>query len=441
MAGLLHPRILVAEDVRAISMRISHVLQGRGYEVEIARDGEECLERIGVQRPDLLILDLMMPRLNGIEVLKRLREDPATRDLAVIVCTAKDFSADMEQVHELGVVGVIIKPFDQHALAETVDRFFNREIAKAPLSPLPAAPTEIFAPKVDVNRSRIILWGTRGSIPVSGARFLRHGGNTSCMEYACGNDHLIFDAGSGIKDAGDALAAHGPRHLHLFITHTHWDHIQGFPFFTPIYLPNFEITIYGERGFGKNHESLLSGQLDRDYFPIQRSKLAAKVNFRFLDDDPVVLGDIKVTHEFTHHPGATVAFKIEHHGRTIVYAPDNEFLHGYLGSPQGISRNSEIVIPQEPVVEFISGADLLLHEAQYLSEEYSRKIGWGHSNLANACVLAKLAGVKKWTVIHHDPAHDDTYLDNKLTLTSQILQDIGCPTQVVHGHDGMVEYL
>jgi phosphoribosyl 1,2-cyclic phosphodiesterase len=299
----------------------------------------------------------------------------------------------------------------------------------------------MYAPLLDTERARVMLWGTRGSIPVSGARYVRHGGNTSCMEYSCGKDQLVFDAGSGIREAGNALLARGPRHLHLFITHTHWDHIQGFPFFTPIYIPGYEITIYGERGFGKNYESLLSGQLDRDYFPIQREDLRAKLNFRFLDDHPIHIGDIKITREFTHHPGATVAFKIEHLGRKIAYVPDNEFLQGYIGPPGEITRYSDAVVPQEPLLEFLSGMDLMLHEAQYLAPEYSKKIGWGHSNLANACVLAKLASVKKWIVIHHDPMHDDAFLDDKLKLTRQILREIDLAIPVLHGHDGMVEYI
>ncbi len=438
----IKPRILVAEDVRAISLRITHVLQARGYEVEVATDGEACLALIAANKPDLVILDLMMPRLNGMEVLKRLRDSPETVDLPVIICTAKDFSTEMKHVKELGIADVIIKPFDHDTLAEKVDHCFYRfhDIASHKTA-VPKAAEPMYSPTVEVNRARIVLWGTRGSIPVSGARYLRHGGNTSCMEYASGDDHLVFDAGSGIRELASTLLTGGPRHLHLFISHTHWDHIQGFPFFTPVYIPGYEITIYGERGFGKNHEALLSGQLDRDYFPIQREDLRAKLNFRFLDDEPILIGDIKITREFTHHPGATVAFKIEHEGRKIAYVPDNEFLQGYLGPPQAIERDSELVTPQDPMVEFLSGVDVMLHEAQYLAPEYSKKIGWGHSNLANACVLAKLAGVKKWIVIHHDPAHDDAFLDNKLSLTKQILHEIDCPTEVLHGHDGMVEFL
>lgn len=437
------PRILVADDVRVISMRISHVLEELGYHVDVVSDGAECLTQICTQKPDLLILDLMLPKVNGIEVIKQLRTNPETRDLHIIVCTAKDFSTEMRQLEDLGITDVIIKPFKHETIAKMVTAYFQH-VNSTHIHPERCAShpaTEMYAPTLDTDRARMILWGTRGSIPVSGERYVRYGGNTSCVEYACGKDHLIFDAGSGIREAAAALLSGGPRHLHLFITHTHWDHIQGFPFFTPIYIPGYEITVYGELGFGKTFETLLSGQLDHDYFPIEREDLLGKVNFRVLTDEPIFIGDIKVTRAFTNHPGATVAFKIEHQGKKIAYVPDNEFLQGYMGQPKDITRGSELALSQEPLIEFLSGMDVLLHEAQYLASEYRQKIGWGHSNLANACALAKLTAVKKWIVIHHDPVHDDTYLDNKLHLTRQILLELDCPTYVTHGMDGRIEYV
>jgi phosphoribosyl 1,2-cyclic phosphodiesterase len=261
------------------------------------------------------------------------------------------------------------------------------------------------------------------------------------MEYAFGDTRIMFDAGSGLREAGLSFLASGPRKIHLFITHTHWDHIQGFPFFTPIYIPGYEITIYGERGFGKNFETLLSGQLDRDYFPIQREDLRAKVNFVFLDDKPVQIGDVKITREFTHHPGATVAFKIEHEGKSVAYVPDNEFIQGYVGEPRGIERGSDMVTPHEPLIHFLDDVDILLHEAQYLPDEYPRRIGWGHSNLASACALAKMTRARKWILLHHDPGHDDAFLHQKLLLTWQILRDLNHYVPTMHSYDGMIEFL
>jgi CheY-like chemotaxis protein len=436
-------RILIAEDVRAISLRLAHTLQSRGYEVESVQDGEACLNRVARFQPDLLVLDLMMPKVNGMEVLRTLRAMPDTAALPIIISTAKDFSTELKLVRAHGVLDVIIKPFDPELLGRKVDAYFsgNWTGPEGESLGMPQQPGPHYSPVLDTSRPHIRLWGTRGSIPVSGPRYAQHGGNTSCMEYAFGNERLIFDAGSGLREAGLSLLPGGPRHIHLFITHTHWDHIQGFPFFLPIYVPGYEITVYGERGFGKNIEALLCGQLDRDYFPVEREDLKAKLNFVFLDDNPIEIGGARITREFTHHPGATVAFKIEHNKKKIAYVPDNEFLQGYLGNPADIARNSAMVAPHEPLLNFLQGADVLMHEAQYRPDEYPKRIGWGHSNLASACALARLTGVAKWIVLHHDPNHDDATLHTKLSLTWQILADMGHFVPVMHGYDGMMDFV
>lgn len=435
-------KILLAEDVRAISIRMSHALESHGYIVRVAEDGEECVEQLEAFKPDLLVLDLIMPKMNGLEVLRHLRSQQSTQHLPVIVCTAKDYSTELRHIQQTGPVDVLIKPFDPELLLEKLRLHFQDAAAatgvthRGHLSPA----AEHYAPTLDTKRPHVKLWGTRGSIPVCGSRYAQHGGNTTCFEFSTGRERIMFDAGSGLREAGQSFMAGGPCHIHLFITHTHWDHIQGFPFFVPIYMPGFEITVYGERGFGKNIESLLCGQMDRDYFPIQREDLRAKINFVFLDDNPVRIGDVSVTREFTQHPGATVCFKVEHDGWKVAFVPDNEFLQGYTGSPSGLSRDSDIVVPYEPIVQFLDGVDLLIHEAQYLPADYPKRIGWGHSNLATACSLTKIIGAKKWIVVHHDPDHDDSALHAKLNLTRQILREIGSAAEVVHAYDGMAEY-
>lgn len=441
MNNNLPRRILIAEDVRAISLRISHALQSKGYTVESVQDGEECLSRIATFQPELLVLDLMMPKLNGMDVLKTLRSRPETQELPVIVSTAKDFSTELKLVRSLGVLDVVIKPFDPELLVRKVEAFFNGTWPGTEEAPTPAPAGPQYAPVLDTSRPHVRLWGTRGSIPVSGPRYAQHGGNTSCMEYAFGQERILFDAGSGLREAGLSFLPGGPRHIHLFITHTHWDHIQGFPFFLPIYVPGYEITIYGERGFGKNLESLLCGQLDRDYFPVEREDLKAKINFVFLDDNPVEISGARITREFTHHPGATVAFKIEHNGKKIAYVPDNEFLQGYTGPPTDITFQNPIVAPHQPLLDFLHEVDVLMHEAQYRPDEYPKRIGWGHSNLTNACALARLTGAAKWIVLHHDPNHDDATLHAKLSLTWQILRDQKHFVPVLHGYDGMMDFV
>ena len=283
------------------------------------------------------------------------------------------------------------------------------------------------------------LWGTRGSIPISGAKFVRHGGNTSCVEVAEAEERIILDAGSGIRELGLELAKRGPRKLHLFITHTHWDHIQGFPFFAPAYIPGFELNIYGAVGFKKDLGSIFRGQLDSDYFPVQFEDMRAAVVFHALDKPPLRIGRFTVSWEPTHHPAVTLAYKISTATQTFGYVSDNEFLYGYTGSPQGIDAGSPLVLPHRRLVEFLRGVDLLVAEAQYTNEEYLKKIGWGHSSISSACLLAKLAGINHWLVTHHDPQHDDDYLDYKLNLTKEVLRSIEHPMEVRHGYDGLAE--
>lgn len=435
-------KILLAEDVRAIALQLSHALEKAGYEVQVARDGEECLDKVASFHPDVLVLDLIMPKITGLEALRTLRADPATENLPVIVTTAKDYSTELKHIRQSGPFDVLIKPFAPEVLLSKLESFFHTSATCSLVADRPArgVSKEIYSPVLDTRRPHARFWGTRGSIPVSGGRYAQHGGNTTCFEFCTGNDRIIFDAGSGIREAGLSLLKDGPWHIHLFITHTHWDHIQGFPFFTPIYVPGFEITVYGERGFGKNLESLLVGQLDRDYFPVQREDLAAKINFVFFDDQPVTIGGAQISREYVQHPGATVGFKIEHDGWKVAFIPDNEFLQGYTGSPLGLTRESDVVTPHEPLINFVEGVDLLIHEAQYLPADYAKKIGWGHSNLSSACALAKLAGVKKWIAVHHDPDHDDTALHAKHNLTRQILADLDYRIPFVHGYDGLIEY-
>ena len=439
-------RILIAEDVRVIAFKMAQVLQDAGYAVETVSDGEECLNRARATLPDLVVLDIMMPKMHGIEVLKALRGGHDTARLGVIVCTAKDFKTEHEETGRLGVFGFLIKPVDPAGLVEKVDAFFAQraDTRGVPEFPSPAVAVdpagELYLPMLDASRARFTLWGTRGSTPTPGARFLRHGGNTSCMSVVSGDEQFIFDAGSGIRDLGLDVLASRRRNLHLFITHTHWDHIQGFPFFAPAYAPDFQITIYGAEGFGKDLESVFRGQLDSENFPVQMEDMHSDLGFRHLAKNLLPVGSALISWEFAEHPGATVGYKIEIGGRKIAWVPDNEFLQGYTGPPGELTRDHPLVVPYGKMIDFLSDADIVVHEAQYTCEEYPRKIRWGHSSISNACALMKLAGVRRWIVTHHDPMHDDTFLESKLQLTRQVFERLGHPIQVSHGYDGMTEY-
>lgn len=435
-------RILIGEDLRTLSRHMQEVLERDGYTVETAGDGEEVLRKVRTFAPDLIVLDIMMPKHHGIAVLKDLRADAATSKIGVLMCTARDTRGDTAICRELGAADVLVKPVKPATLVEKVEEFFSRRDRAASAlgfaqAPEPDAP---FHQTLADSIGRFTLWGTRGSTPAPGARFLRHGGNTSCMSIECGNDIVIFDAGTGIRELGLELMASPPRKVHLFITHTHWDHIQGFPFFTPAYVPGFELVIYGAEGFGKPLRNLFRGQLDRDYFPVQMEDMNSQIDFCNLNGGPIEAGTARVHWEFAQHPGATVGYKIEVAGRKIAWMPDNEFLQGYAGRPEQITRDHPLVAGYEKMIAFLADADVVIHEAQYTPEEYPCKMGWGHSSVANAALLMKLAGVQRWIVTHHDPMHDDAFLETKLNVTRRIFDRIRHPIQVAHGYDGLTEY-
>jgi CheY-like chemotaxis protein len=437
-------KILVTDDDADIANLMKIILTKAGYEIQTAADGEECLEKVGSFRPELAILDIMMPKLHGFDALKRIKEDEKTRDIGVILCSAKSYKPDIDTAMEAGAFGYIVKPFKKEELLAKVEDYFSKRTGEVPLGKAEeqkAPEAERYLPEIDPGRGYLKLWGTRGSIPVAGPEYVHFGGNTSCISFTYDDEVVIFDAGSGIREVGAHLAKEGPRKIHIFIGHTHWDHIQGFPFFIPAYIPGFELVIYGASGFGKDLESIFRGQLDKDYFPVEMEDMRATIEFKHVHESPVEIGPFRVYWEYTIHPGATLGFKIAVGDRVIGYISDNEFLQGYLGNPALVEPGSDLLLPHWKIVEFLSDIDLFVGEAQYTNQEYRTKIGWGHSSVSNACALARLAGIKRWIVTHHDPGHDDRFIQQKFSLQKQILEEMGHKVELSCGFDGRVEYL
>jgi phosphoribosyl 1,2-cyclic phosphodiesterase len=284
------------------------------------------------------------------------------------------------------------------------------------------------------------LWGTRGSIPISGPQFLRHGGNTPCIEISMAGERVIVDAGTGIYPLGQELVRKGPMKHHVFVSHTHWDHIQGFPFFTPIYVPGNEVEIYAPAEKGTTLQGRFADMMKHDFFPVDLKEVGATLKFHDLNDQSraVAAGALQVDWVATDHPCASAAYKVRSPaGKMVCYLSDNEFLKGYLGVPQDVPLRPDLLEPYERILKFCDGVDLLIAEAQYTDEEYAGRIGWGHSSMSSLCLLCKLCNIKKWVVIHHDPLHDDKFLDEKLAHTKSILRGLEWPMEVIHAEDGM----
>jgi phosphoribosyl 1,2-cyclic phosphodiesterase len=250
------------------------------------------------------------------------------------------------------------------------------------------------------DRVWLKFWGVRGSIPTPGAGTVRVGGNTSCVELRAGGEHLILDAGSGIRPLGLALAAEKRElNLTLLLTHTHWDHIQGFPFFVPAYQPRNHVRILGYEGALHDLQTTLAGQMENPYFPVTLAQMPGNLVIEELKSMTFELGPLKLRACRTKHPGVTMGYRIETDAGAICYVPDHESAPGESAGAVG---------------DLITGADVVMLDSQYTAEEYGAKRGWGHGCLDDVVRVAREAAVKRLFLFHHDPSHDDVFIEKML---------------------------
>ncbi|MCP3872094.1 MAG: MBL fold metallo-hydrolase [Desulfobacteraceae bacterium] len=277
---------------------------------------------------------------------------------------------------------------------------------------------------------KIKFWGVRGSIPCPGPNTVKYGGNTSCIELRF-NDlkrQIIIDAGSGIRDLGNYMMANdltkGPINTELFLTHTHWDHIMGFPFFTPVYIPGTKLTVYGPVSFENDTlKDIVGGQMTYRYFPIRQIELASTIDYVELKEGVVDTGnnDISITTKYLNHPILCLGYRFEYKEKVVCTVYDSEpYQNLFCTDPQDLSYDETMAnegekaakMANEMLTSFYKDADLVIMDAQYTEEEYlASKKGWGHNSMEHAIESSKNAGVKKLALFHHEPLYSDTKLD------------------------------
>ena len=269
---------------------------------------------------------------------------------------------------------------------------------------------------------RVTFWGTRGSMAKAGPTTVRYGGNTSCVEVRSeGGTLLVLDCGTGLHGLGAQIAATGgPVRGHILIGHTHWDHIQGFPFFGPLFDPRNEWDVYAPRGFGASLREALAGQMHHRYFPVGLDALGATIRYHDLLEGHFQVGDLTVHAQYLNHTSLTLGYRLEGDGVTVVYACDHE--------PHACAHASgEEALAGEDLnhVAFLQGADLVIHDAQYTPEEYAHKVGWGHATADYAIAACKQAGARRLALTHHDPARTDDDLDRVIEGLRPIIASSG----------------
>ncbi len=433
-------KILIADDSVYWTKKISNSKEISKYQVQYAKNGPECLKKIKSFKPDLLILKLMLPQIHGIEILTTIRNNLKLKNIGVIIVTSKQMIQDYHAAIEANVDYFLVRPFLISHFFNLINLFFEGKLKPTPFPKvIKKQPLKQYKPELPSISSYIKFWGTRGSITVAGAEYARYGGNTCCLEIKQEDQLIIIDAGTGIRQLGFELLETKIKKIHLFLGHTHWDHIIGFPFFEPLYQSKYEINIWAPRGFGRMTKDLFTDLLAYEFFPIRLDEVQANIKFHEIHDrTPIKLTkNLKIDFHFTFHPGMTYCFKVYTKNQIIGYATDNEVLMGYTGHPNDIKLSSPILDPHRSLIEFFSECDLLIHEAQYTSDEYKNKIGWGHSSIPNASVLLKYTKVPEWIVTHHDPQHDDKFLIQKQFFHRSTLKESNISCHVSYAFDGL----
>lgn len=432
-------RILIADPSSEWLHAILHAPEASSYEIQTAQEGKECEKKLEHFLPDLLIVDLLLPGKHGIQLLKKVRASDKTHKIGVIITTDQPLLQNYKAAVQEGANYFLPKPFDSKQIFSLVETFFSSGLKPHAYSPSPHTHEKNnYSPHLHEAESYIKFWGTRGSTPVSGTEYNRFGGNTICLEVRHKQHHIIIDAGSGIRPLGNMLLESNAKEYHLFLGHTHWDHIIGFPSFAPLFNPNATIYIYSPVGFEMGIKELLTEIFAYSFFPVRLEEIKAKLIFKEVNtNEPILIGDIKIESKYAFHPGATLCFKISMAKKTFGYVTDNEMLMGYHGHPSDIKSTSHELLPHKELIEFFKDCHLLVHEAQYTPHEYKEKVGWGHSSISNATILIRESGIKEWVVTHHDPNHIDTALFDKVQMHLDILDDCNIPCHMRMAFDGL----
>lgn len=264
---------------------------------------------------------------------------------------------------------------------------------------------------------KVRFWGVRGSIPAPGPHTMRHGGNTTCIEVRSDDGALIIlDAGTGIFPLAQELLKQMPVQANVFITHTHWDHIHGLPFFTPLYIPGNTVRIHGGYDVvaGRGIDQIMEVQLQYSYFPVREAEMRAGIEYETLTIGvPVSVGNATVTPLMLNHPVVNFGYRVDCNGKSVFFTGDHEpWQNIYAREDEGYAEYQQMVeIQQGHLDQALAGLDVLIADSSYTAAEYPAKVGWGHGTLEGNIAWARRLGVKKLICTHHEPTRSDDELE------------------------------
>ncbi|MGH9591473.1 MAG: response regulator, partial [Bryobacteraceae bacterium] len=397
--------LLIDED-RVVRESLAHWLRQAGMAVLEAPDGETGLALALSSKPDLILCDQLAPRRNGFQLCRALRTQPDALPLTkIVLLTSGGYGVDRQGAVDAGADEYLVKPIFQHDLLGLLDAFRGhggttvttisthpRRGQRAPEAPN-AASNSVLPP----GPATVRFWGVRGSLPTPGPSTVHYGGNTSCVEVRADGQLIILDAGTGIRELGMSLAKEFkgvPLSMTLLISHTHWDHIQGFPFFDAAYNPKNKLRILGYEGAQAGLLAALTSQMESTYFPVGLGQMPSHITIEELKESTFYLGPVEVKSIFLNHPGVCVGYRINTSGGSIAYLPDNEPYQRfkYHTAQPDIAGSTEFLAyaqrMDQKLADFVREVDVLILDSQYDLTEYQTRAGWGHGCVDDAVALA-----------------------------------------------------
>lgn len=394
-------KFFIVDDDLVNSKLLVKILEKEGHTAFYNTSSVEAFHEILEKKPDCVLLDLMMPEIDGLEMCKRLRNESGLNATKIIVVSGKSYEFDRNRAYDFGADGYIVKPVDPKTFGDQLERVIEDHI-------------------------EMTFWGVRGTLPVPGKNTVKYGGNTNCvsLEFSRGN-MFIFDAGTGIKELSDHLSFKkiSPIEARIFISHPHWDHINALPFFAPLYSSGNEFEIYAPAHSDFTMRQLIFGQMDGVHFPIKIKEFSARVSYRDLMEEEFQINEVSIKTMLLNHPGLCLGYRVQYKDRSICYITDNELY------PKSSRFYNEKYIKK--LIAFAKNTDALITDSTYNDQEYEGKISYGHSSVGEVVDFAHRAGVKKLFLFHHDPNQTDGDIDTKWKTASALLKKINSKTRCI----------